>query len=170
MMLKIHHAGIAHIKQRIEHKQDEKLAAVLSLGIEEGQLGQDEDVAEVAAQIVGPLLFARLSGRPALAEQFARCVVDGFLRARTRVPTEASTPGTASCDSIGLILFRLPDGTIDDGYAVQQRAIETTPDFGVLFADTACGDGEPVPSAQLLQPRVEAEAAFVLNRISPTAP
>jgi TetR/AcrR family transcriptional regulator, regulator of autoinduction and epiphytic fitness len=86
MTLRIHHAGIADIDQRIENKQDEKLGAVIALGVEEGVLAQDEHVPDVAAQIVGPLLFARLTGRPALTEQFARCVVDGFLRAHTMIP------------------------------------------------------------------------------------
>ncbi|HEU4409583.1 MAG TPA: fumarylacetoacetate hydrolase family protein [Polyangiaceae bacterium] len=38
------------------------------------------------------------------------------------------------------------------------------PDYGMLFADRAHADGEPVPAASLLQPRVEAEIAFVLGR------
>ena len=81
-------------------------------------------------------------------------------------------------------------GTLDDGYAVQQLvAAQTsegrrlvgrkigltspvvqrqmgvdTPDFGLLYADMAYGDAQPVSLSTLLQPRVEAEVAFVLGR------
>jgi 2-keto-4-pentenoate hydratase len=37
------------------------------------------------------------------------------------------------------------------------------PDFGVLFADMAVADGEVIDLNRLIQPRVEAEVAFVLS-------
>ncbi len=84
----------------------------------------------------------------------------------------------------------LPVGAIGDAYAVQQvntqRALDgggrlvgwkigltapavqrqlgvDQPDFGVLLADEAFGDDEPISLHRLLQPAVEAEVAFVLD-------
>src|ERR1700677_5251894 len=83
----------------------------------------------------------------------------------------------------------LPDGDVDAAYAVQSswvadqiaagarvvgRKIGLTnpvveaqfgvdrPDFGVLFEGMACAPGTPIDGARTLQPKIEAEIAFVL--------
>ncbi|KRB81357.1 2-keto-4-pentenoate hydratase [Sphingomonas sp. Root710] len=85
----------------------------------------------------------------------------------------------------------LPTATIEDAYAIQEantrhwldagrtivgakigltaKAVQKQlgvdqPDFGTLFADMAVNDGDIVPLGRLLQPKVEAEIAFILAR------
>ena len=46
--------------------------------------------------------------------------------------------------------------------AVQEQFGVDRPDFGVLFESMACAPGTPIDGARTLQPKIEAEIAFVL--------
>lgn len=48
--------------------------------------------------------------------------------------------------------------------AVQTQLGVDQPDFGVLFDDMEFLSGQDVPAARLLQPKIEAEVAFVMER------
>jgi 2-oxo-hept-3-ene-1,7-dioate hydratase len=90
----------------------------------------------------------------------------------------------------GLLSLMHPDMTLDDAYAVQaalvarkraegrkvigwkigltsramQQALNiTTPDSGVLLDDMLFPDGATVPKGRFIQPRIEAEIAFVMK-------
>ncbi|MEL7098342.1 MAG: 2-oxo-hept-4-ene-1,7-dioate hydratase [Pseudomonadota bacterium] len=87
----------------------------------------------------------------------------------------------------GLLSVAYPDITMDDAYAVQKafvaakgldvigwkigltsRAMQMAlnidiPDSGVLLSDMLFADGAEVPAGRFIQPRVEAEIAFVMK-------
>ncbi len=99
--------------------------------------------------------------------------------------------GAYTGDFIRPLRDRLPENDVDAAYAVQEEntrhwvaqgrrivgckigltspAVQKQlgvdrPDFGVLFADMAVGEGESIALTRLQQPKIEAEIALVLGR------
>ncbi len=91
----------------------------------------------------------------------------------------------------GLISLRHPDATMDDAYAIQSEWMQqkrnagrkvigwkigltskamqqqlgiATPDSGVLLDDMAFANGAEIPKGRFIQPRIEAEIAFVMRQ------
>ena len=91
---------------------------------------------------------------------------------------------------IGLLSLKHPDATMDDAYAIQDAWVKhkraagrkaigwkigltskamqyalniSTPDSGVLFDDMLFEDGATIPGDRFIQPRIEAEIAFVMK-------
>jgi len=96
----------------------------------------------------------------------------------------------ATSTQMGLLSLRHPEMTIDDAYAVQKELINAklaqgrriigwkigltsramqdalkidTPDSGILFDDMLFENGGTIPKGRFVQPRVEAEIAFVMK-------
>jgi 2-keto-4-pentenoate hydratase len=94
--------------------------------------------------------------------------------AREKVPCAPVRDVIGDADAYAVqqhnIAARIADGAVVVGRkigltspAVRRQFGVDQPDFGVLLDDMAFEDGEVLPTGRLLQPRVEAEVAFVLK-------
>lgn len=93
----------------------------------------------------------------------------------TKIPIEPIAPSIASADEAYTVQDLNTEMWTAEGRrmtgrkigltsrAVQQQLGVDQPDYGVLFADMAIDDGAEISLGRLLQPKVEAEIAFVLG-------
>ena len=130
-----------------------------------------------------------MSGRTATVDAIEKvastgrpgCIAEAAARLRTA--ERDCTPcapvreliGTADIETAYAVQSRIVAEFVDAGRILSGRKIGLTsaavqaqlgvdqPDFGVLFADMDCSGGRPVDVTRLLQPKVEAEVAFVLG-------
>ena len=84
LLLKAHQSEIADLEQRIGKHQDQTFERIIAMGVAEGRFTPDANVEELAAQLIGPLVFAHLTGRPRVTKAFAHRIADNFLRAHPR--------------------------------------------------------------------------------------
>jgi 2-keto-4-pentenoate hydratase len=113
------------------------------------------------------------TGRAALVERAADRLREAAERG-VPVPPVRDLIGAGDVTDAYAVQRRLAAARIAGGAVVTGRKIGLTsravqeqlgvgqPDFGVLFDDMVYPDGAAVPSGAVLQPRVEAEVAFVL--------
>lgn len=107
-----------------------------------------------------------------------------------RIAADALDGAEKSRKQIALLSLTYPDATMDDAYAIQDAWVKakisggrkvigwkigltskamqyalniSTPDSGVLFDDMLFEDGVTIPSDRFIQPRIEAEIAFVMK-------
>jgi len=110
--------------------------------------------------------------------------------AQAQAAAEALFQAEATGEQTGLLSLSYPGMTLDDAYAVQNALVERklaaglkvigwkigltsramqdalkieTPDSGILFDDMLFADGDTVPEGRFIQPRIEAEIAFILK-------
>lgn len=98
------------------------------------------------------------------------------MRARTTLPPLVDTDPGITIDDAYLIQQRFVDRRVADGErivgkkigvtskAVQRMVNVSQPDFGQLTSGMAFEEGEITPLGGLIQPKAEAEVAFVLKR------
>src|SRR3977135_1870957 len=126
-----------------------------------------------------PHLSAAAPGAPAADDEtlnrFAQALREAEDGRRAIAPLIAGNPGLTVADADRIQLFtlqrRLAAGARIAGRkvgltsrAMQQMMGVDEPDFGVLLDDMFVEEGDAIPVADLVQPRVEAEIALVLAR------
>jgi 2-keto-4-pentenoate hydratase len=108
-----------------------------------------------AAMALERLAWARASGRPCAPVR--TLLPDGDIAAAYAVQAAWVTSQVAAGDSVVGRKIGLTSRAVQAQLGVGQ------PDFGTLLATMACPPGEPVDTGSLLQPKIEAEVAFMLE-------
>ena len=109
-----------------------------------------------AAAALARLTAARAAGRP--CPPVRTLLPDGDIGAAYAVQSAWLAAALAAGDRVAGRKIGLTNPAVQAQFGVGQ------PDFGTLLASMDCPQRQPVDAGRLLQPRIEAEIAFVLDR------
>lgn len=140
--------------------------------------GQSSDAGAPDQPVASPLGVSAQrapGGEPPTLEDLAAQLHEAELTRCTVPPLSEQAPGLNVADSYRIqqlnVSRRLQDGGVVVGQkvgltsvAMQEQLGVDEPDYGVLFADMLVDDGQPISMSGLIQPRVEAEVAFIMER------
>lgn len=79
MLLKMHEAGPARLEAELKDEQAQALTEALRRGVAEGIVAEDCTRQQAMVLLIGPLVFARISGLVQLDTGLAKRAVTGFL-------------------------------------------------------------------------------------------
>lgn len=96
LMLKAYEASMADIEHHLAAEQEEILADLVARGEREGLLPEPFRRDHFVAQLVGPLVFAHLTGLAELSDELADSTIDLFVRSLPPAPAPAAGSRPAS--------------------------------------------------------------------------
>jgi crotonobetainyl-CoA:carnitine CoA-transferase CaiB-like acyl-CoA transferase len=79
LLLKLTEESIACVQREMQAEQRAIFAEIVRRGVAEGAIPSGLDVEELAAHLIGPILFAQVNGAPPIDADFGDRVVDRFL-------------------------------------------------------------------------------------------
>jgi AcrR family transcriptional regulator len=92
LLLKLTEERIAGVERDLNVRQQEIFECVLQRGVDEGAIRAGLDAEEVAAMLVGPVLFAQVSEMLTVDEALGDRIVDHFLAAERALLERTTTP------------------------------------------------------------------------------
>lgn len=134
----------------------------------------EADGSGVDAQVVTTTTDASVTPTPEALDEAARRLVEAAATGTPCAPVR-DLVGATGVDAAYAVQTRITQQRLASGQkvvghkigltsaAVQAQLGADQPGFGVLFDDMAVEDGATIPAGTFLQPRVEAEVAFVLG-------
>ncbi|GHF37169.1 hypothetical protein GCM10017566_07900 [Amycolatopsis bartoniae] len=163
------------LHQSVRRKAMSVLGELKTISVDTGQASESATQEEPIESPLGASVQRDLGREAPSLEYLAAQLHNAELTRCTIPPLSEQVPGLSVADSYRIqqlnVSRRLPDGGVIVGQkvgltsvAMQEQLGVDEPDYGVLFADMLVGDGQPIPVSDLIQPRVEAEVAFIMKR------
>lgn len=121
------------------------------MAVAEDQQGRDESVLAALAESLREAERTRVPVGPLTAEVPDLSVEDAYRIQQVNVHARKAAGGLVRGRKVGLT-----------SVAMQQQLGVDEPDFGAIFAEMIVEEGDGVPVSELIQPRIEAEIAFVM--------